>query len=135
MVAKNIIAVLSPDGRNLLLCRREKEPYKGLLNFVGGKVEPGETGIDAAYRELEEETAITSSDITLSHLMDFCYYDLNLQLAVYGGRLRREVAVHGSENPLCWAPVDDDYFDSTRYAGMGNLGHVVACYLPNLLQE
>mgnify|MGYP002509000193 CR=1 FL=1 len=49
------------------------DPYKGLINFVGGKIEPNENGEDAAYRELLEETGITRSDISLVHLMDFTY--------------------------------------------------------------
>ena len=38
----------------------EKEPYKGMYNFVGGKVEEGETNDEAAYRELFEETGISN---------------------------------------------------------------------------
>jgi 8-oxo-dGTP diphosphatase len=55
------------------MCRRKKNPYKDLLNFVGGKIEPGEDHMDAAYRELWEETAIRKSDIRLTHVMDLSY--------------------------------------------------------------
>ena len=55
----NLIVVFSPDKTKLLMCRRLKEPYLGLSNFVGGKIEEGEDGLDAAYRELREETAVT----------------------------------------------------------------------------
>ncbi len=43
----NVIAVYDPAEKNLLMCRRAKEPYKGMLNFAGGKIEPSETS-DAA---------------------------------------------------------------------------------------
>ena len=56
------------------MCKRKKDPYKGLANFVGGKIEKNENGLDAAYRELEEETTITKDDIMLLHIMDFTYY-------------------------------------------------------------
>ena len=35
----NLIVVFSPNLEKALFCIRAKEPYKGLYNFVGGKVE------------------------------------------------------------------------------------------------
>lgn len=56
------------------MCKRSREPFKGLLNLVGGKIENNEDGLSAAYREMFEETSITYNDIRLSHLMDFTYF-------------------------------------------------------------
>ena len=75
MQGYNCIMVYSKDGEKLLLCRRTKDPYMGKYNLVGGKIEDGEEGIDAAYRELEEETGISGDDIDLLHMMDFTYYN------------------------------------------------------------
>ena len=50
MKKSNVIGVLSPDGREWLMCLRRKDPYKGLYNLVGGKVEPGETGEEGLPR-------------------------------------------------------------------------------------
>lgn len=44
----------------VLLVQRSKEPDKGLWGFPGGHVEWGETVMQAAQRELLEETAITA---------------------------------------------------------------------------
>ena len=74
MQGYNLIVVFSEDRTKMLMCRRLKEPYMGLYNFVGGKIEKGEDGIDAACRELWEETAVTRDDIVLTHLMDFTYH-------------------------------------------------------------
>ena len=63
----NLIVVFSTNLDKVLFCIRAKEPYKGLYNFVGGKVENGETNDDAAYRELFEETGISREDIELDH--------------------------------------------------------------------
>lgn len=38
----NLIVVFSTNLDKVLFCIRAKEPYKGLYNFVGGKVEDGE---------------------------------------------------------------------------------------------
>lgn len=51
------IAVLV-DGDRVLLAQRSKSPDKGLWGFPGGHVEPGETALDAARRELHEETGL-----------------------------------------------------------------------------
>lgn len=125
MQGYNLIAVFSPDGEKMLMCRRIKEPYKGLMNFVGGKIEPNESGEDAAYRELFEETGITSDDIGLLHLMDFSYPLDPCYVEVYTGQLKREVSIHGDENPLFWSSMDCDFFDMAQYAGEGNIGHIV----------
>lgn len=48
----NLIVVFNKNLNEVLFCIRSKEPYKGLYNFVGGKVEKNESDDEAAYREL-----------------------------------------------------------------------------------
>ena len=121
----NVIAVYDHSRENILMCIRSKDPYKGKINFVGGKVEPGETGMDAAYRELREETAITREDITLIHLMDMTYYTYHIQIQVYVGRLNKEFYVSGTENQLIWLPASSNFEDMSRFAGEGNIAHII----------
>lgn len=125
MQGYNLIAVFSHDGQKMLMCRRIKEPYKGLMNFVGGKIEPDEDSEAAAYRELFEETGICRKDIQLIHLMDFSYPLDPCYVEVYSGQLKREVSVSGEENPLFWSGLDCDFFDMSKYAGEGNIGHIM----------
>lgn len=125
MQGYNLVAVFSPDGEKMLMCRRIKDPYKGLINFVGGKIEAGENGIDAAYRELFEETGIMREDIALVHLMDFTYPLDPCYVEVYAGQLKRDVSVKDEENPLFWSGLDCDFFDMRQYAGEGNIGHIM----------
>lgn len=121
----NLIAVFNETEDKLLMCKRKKNPYKGLANFVGGKIEKDEKGIDAAYRELQEETAITREDIQLSHVMDFTYYQENFFIEVYAGSLNKEVEIYGDENQLFWLNLDENFFDESKYAGNGNIGHIL----------
>ena len=121
----NVIVVYNENADKILMCKRKKNPYKGLANFVGGKIEKNENGLDAAYRELEEETTITKDDIMLLHIMDFTYYIENYYLEVYVGKLNKIGDVNGTENKLFWSTLDNNFFDETQYAGEGNIGHIV----------
>ncbi|MPM47910.1 hypothetical protein SDC9_94631 [bioreactor metagenome] len=125
MQGYNIIVVYDNNCEKLLMCKRRREPYKGLSNLVGGKIQPNEEGLDAAYRELEEETGISSKDIKLTHLMDCTYHMHNCYLEVYVGKLNKEFEVFGDENELLWSNIDEDFFNITQYAGEGNIGHII----------
>jgi len=46
------------DGARALLVQRRNPPDAGLWGFPGGHVEPGETALAAAARELAEETGV-----------------------------------------------------------------------------
>lgn len=125
MKGSNIIAVFNKDHTKVLMCKRRSDPYKGKFNFVGGKIEQGEDGMSAAYRELEEETGITRRDISLIHFIDFTYHWYGIRLEFYIGRLNSDIPVHGDENDLLWIPLDSDFFDISTFAGEGNIGHMM----------
>lgn len=125
MQGYNIIAVFNETSDKLLMCIRKKNPYKGLSNLVGGKIEKNEIGIEAAYRELFEETTISKQDITLTHLMNFTYPIDNCYVEVYVGKLKHKVEVAGDENDLYWSELNCDFFDMQKYAGEGNIGHII----------
>ena len=107
------------------MCKRTKEPYKGKFNLVGGKVEPGENELRAAYRELFEETGITDKDIILSNLMNFEYKLMDMELEVYVGKLNKDVALVEEVNELYWLDKKKNFFDYNKFAGEGNIGHML----------
>ena len=121
----NCIVVFDKTKEKLLFCKRAKNPYKGLLNFVGGKVEPEETSEYAAYRELFEETGIARRNIKLHRLMDMTYYQQQFVLEMYVGVLEDDVPLVEEINSLVWIRIDDNFADSNRYAGDKNIAHIV----------
>lgn len=62
-----VAALLYTDDNHILLAVRGDEPHKGMLDTLGGFVDPGETFEEALYRELEEETGITKDDVENVH--------------------------------------------------------------------
>ncbi|MEC0126485.1 NUDIX hydrolase [Paenibacillus pabuli] len=125
MQGYNVLMIYNKDMDKLLMCKRLRNPYKGLSNLVGGKIERGESGITAAYRELLEETGISDKDIVLHHLMDFKYYFQDCYVEVYVGKLKYGVMVSGDENELYWSDLNKDFFDMSLFAGEGNIGHMI----------
>ena len=139
----NIVILVDEAGQNILMCHRRKPPYQGLCNLVGGKAEPGEDGLHAAYRELREESGITAADATLHHLATFSYMTGGAglppyELMAYAGRLRNQVDIAGEENPLLWMPLTENFFAMNKYAGEGSIGHVVEsvrAYRPWMIEQ
>jgi len=122
----NVIMLYHPDGQHVLMCLRQKNPYKGKYNFVGGKMNPGEEPTDAAYRELCEETGISAQDVTLLPIMTLQYHLSGIELYVFAGMLHAEISLVAEVNPLVWVSLNDNFFDMDRFAGEGNIGHMVA---------
>lgn len=121
----NLIVVFNKDLNQVLFCIRAKDPYKGLYNFVGGKVEENETNDNAAYRELFEETGISSNDIELDHFMDLNYFKYGNNIQVYYGILKHEVNLIEEKNKLEWVTIDEKLLDNNKFAGNYNIPHII----------
>lgn len=121
----NVILVYNTTQDKILMCKREKDPYKGKFNLVGGKVEPNEDELNAAYRELQEETGITRDDILLTYLMNFQYKMSDLELEVFAGILNKDVDLIEEVNKLYWMDKEENFFDLDKFAGGGNIGHML----------
>lgn len=125
MKKMNVIVIFDKKIENILMCKRAKEPYMGMYNLVGGKIEKANDGLNEAYRELEEETNIKKSDVDLIHFMNLTYTKWDKELEVYYGILKNEVELIEEVNKLEWITVNDNFFDMNRYAGEGNIGHII----------
>lgn len=67
------VAVFTEGG--VLLVQRAKGIYRGHWSLPGGAIELGETALEAARRELLEETGLLASDLTLSDVADAIVWD------------------------------------------------------------
>ena len=121
----NLVVVFNNTLDKALFCIRVKEPYKGLYNFVGGKVEQGESNDKAAYRELFEETGISSNDIELDHFMDLNYFKYENNIQIYYGILKHEVNLVEERNKLEWVPINDELLNVKKFAGNYNIPHII----------
>lgn len=121
----NIVVVFNHDHSKVLMCHRQKNPYNGLFNFVGGELEGEETKLESCYRELYEETNISKNDIVLEELMSFVYYKLDYELFVATGTLTKEVILKSEKHPLLWIDVTENFEDRTKFAGDGNIQHII----------
>ncbi len=83
-----VSAAIAPEGR-FLLVRRGRAPARGLYAFPGGRVEAGETLIEAVRREVIEETGALLSGI--EHVVD-----LELVSEQDSGRIEFILSVHAA---------------------------------------
>lgn len=130
----NLIVVFSMNLDKVLFCIRAKEPYKGLYNFVGGKVEENESNDEAAYRELFEETGISHNDIELEHFMDLNYFKYENNIQVYYGILKHKVKLVEEKNKLEWVNINEKLLNCNKFAGNYNIPHIITqikVYLKN----
>lgn len=121
----NVIVIFDKEMKHTLMCKRAKEPYMGMYNLVGGKIEKANDALNEAYRELEEETNIKCEDVNLIHFMNIEYLTFNKSIEVYYGILNKNVELIEEVNKLEWISIDDNFFDMNKYAGEGNIGHII----------
>lgn len=124
----NLIIILNETKDKVLMVKRSKKPYLGLYNFPGGKIEPNESFLESAYRELFEETGITKFDTTLKPFIDFTWYPVHMEMKVYIGGLIKKVKLVEEINELYWISLTENFFDMDTFAGEGNIGHMIEIY-------
>ena len=121
----NLVVVFDENLEKVLFCVRTKQPYKGLYNFVGGKVEEGESNEDAAYRELFEETGISRNDIELDYFMDINYFKYENNIQVFYGILKHDVNLVEEKNKLEWVELNYELLNTDKFAGNYNIPHII----------
>ena len=98
-----VVAALIWDGDRFMICQRPAHKARGLLwEFVGGKIEAGETPEQALIRECREELAITLS--VGGKFMDVVheYPDLTVHLTLFSAVIAAGVPQLLEHNDIRW---------------------------------
>ena len=98
-----VVAALIFDEGRILICQRPQHKARGLMwEFVGGKVEPGETKAQALVRECREELAITVSVGTMYAEVTHEYPDIRIRLTLFRCTIEEGVPTPLEHAALLW---------------------------------
>ena len=98
-----VVAALIWDNDKFMICQRPANKARALLwEFVGGKVEPGETKEQALIRECQEELAITLSvgDVFMDVVHE--YPDITVHLTLLNATIAEGVPQKLEHNDIKW---------------------------------
>ena len=98
-----VVAALIWQGNKFMICQRPAHKARGLLwEFVGGKVEQGETKEQALIRECQEELAVTLSvgDIFMDVVHE--YPDLTVHLTLFNATIAEGKPQKLEHNDIKW---------------------------------
>ena len=98
-----VVAALIWQGDKFMICQRPAHKARGLLwEFVGGKVEPGETKEQALIRECQEELAVTLAvgDAFMDVVHE--YPDLTVHLTLFNAIIAEGEPVMLEHNDIKW---------------------------------
>lgn len=108
-----VVAALIWDCDKFIICQRPANKARGLLwEFVGGKVEPGETKEQALIRECQEELAITLSvgDVFMDVVHE--YPEITVHLTLFNATIAIGIPQKLEHNDIKWIAVDEiDNYD------------------------
>ena len=103
-----VVAALIWRGERFLACQRPAHKARGLLwEFVGGKVEPGETHRQALIRECREELDVTVVPDEIFMEVTHEYPDLTVHLTLFHAQLPEGEPKALEHNALRWIKVDE----------------------------
>ena len=98
-----VVAALIWDKDKFMICQRPAHKARGLLwEFVGGKVEPGETKKQALIRECREELAITLSVGELFMEVTHKYPDVTIHLTLFNATIAEGIPQKLEHNAIEW---------------------------------
>ena len=98
-----VVAALIWDGSKFLICQRPAHKARGLLwEFVGGKLEPGETMEQALIRECQEELDITVQVGGIYTQVIHEYPDIKIRLTLFHCTIAEGTPKMLEHNDLTW---------------------------------
>ncbi len=98
-----VVAALIWDGDRFMICQRPAHKARGLLwEFVGGKVEPGESREEALVRECREELDITVAVRNIFTEVTHVYPDITIHLTLFNASIAEGTPRLLEHNDLQW---------------------------------
>ena len=103
-----VVAALIWDNDKFMICQRPENKSRALLwEFVGGKVEPGETKEQALIRECKEELDVTLSVGEIFMDVIHRYPDINVHLTLFNASILEGVPQKLEHNDIKWITVSE----------------------------
>lgn len=122
-----VVCALLTKGRRLFIAERDYGEFKGLFEFPGGKIEPGETAEQAIVREIKEElgTEIEVERFLFNERYEYPSFILDMdcfQCSVVAGELNVEKGIHSEKRwiskeegaSIGWCPADEEVFEKAE---------------------
>lgn len=101
-----VVAALIWAGDKFMVCQRPENKARGLLwEFVGGKVEPGETKEQALIRECKEELNVTVAVHEAYMEVTHEYPDLTVHLTLFQAEIAEGILQKLEHNDIRWITV------------------------------
>ena len=103
-----VVAALIWDKGRFMICQRPAHKARGLLwEFVGGKVEAGETKAQALIRECREELAVTVAvcDVFMEVIHE--YPDITVHLTLFNATIADGVPQKLEHHDIRWISPDE----------------------------
>ena len=98
-----VVAALIWEKDKFMICQRPAHKARGLLwEFVGGKVEPGETREEALARECREELGVRISVGDLFMDVTHEYPDVTVHLTLFNATVAEGVPEKLEHNDIRW---------------------------------
>jgi len=99
-------------NREVLLIKKKRGLGKGKINGPGGRIDPGETPLQCAIREVEEELCVTPTDLSYSGRLNFQFVDgLALRCHVFRAEDCNGTAQETEEAVPIWTPIEKIPFE------------------------
>ena len=103
-----VVAALIWKGDTFMICQRPAHKARGLLwEFVGGKVEPGETKEQALVRECREELAVTLQVGEVFMELTHQYPELTVHLTLFHASIQEGTPQMLEHNDIRWITVEE----------------------------
>lgn len=109
------VGVVCLRGGEVLLIRRGQPPRQGEWSLPGGRIEPGERAVDAALRELREETGVEAEITGLVDVVDGLFPDAG----------RHYVLIDYAARWVSGEPVAGDDALEARFVALGQVEALV----------